>query len=347
MKKICIITLSAALLCGGSHLLQAQITLTSSGMATANTVITTDQVESDYEDNLDLGNPGANQNWNFSAAPTINYPQSQYFLSPLQTPFPTQFASADLASTDELSDTADYAYYSLMNASFARLGVAGAGSVLTFNPPLKLFDFPFTYQSSLTQNSQVSGTSEGLTVTGTASTQVVADAWGTVTTSLGTLPCLRVKRITELNLTVLFFSIIQRDTVLEWWTNQYEYPVFEYNRNYSSLLGEEDYGSYALVLKEQSVPTKEPGSPGWTNIQATPNPVGSHTLLSFEIATSGKTEVLMVDAAGRTIARHSLGIVAPGTHTQTIDLSNASPGTYVVLLRQEGKLLGVKQLVKN
>lgn len=58
------------------------------------------------------------------------------------------------------------------------------------------------------------------------------------------------------------FSVLfkKRDTVWEWWTNQFQAPVTELSRSYLSALGEE-HDVYADMFVAQTVADKEPAAP--------------------------------------------------------------------------------------
>lgn len=340
--------LPAVLLCAAAVSLQAQITLTSSNMPAPGFTIWYDQIEPDSFDLSDTGNAGANQTWNFTGFPTINIPQPTYFLDLQSTPHPDEYPTAALASAFELSDTTDYTYWDLNSTVFAQLGTVSTTAQISYSQPFKAFQFPTTYQSTFTQtNVGISGTGEGFPISGTASTSVTVDAYGTVTTSLGTFPCLRVKRITELNVTILIFQAIQRDTSWEWWTASYKQPVFTYSRNYVSLLGEEEYGDFALVLTQQTTAAGEPDQRLSVDLRVQPNPVRDAATLAFTLSHSGETSLTIADAQGRIVRQEQMGALPVGEQRQTIDLSGVDAGTYFAILRQEGLLLGVKQLVKN
>jgi hypothetical protein len=325
-----------------------QISLTQANMPDAGMIFTSDQVEPDYSDTMSIGAAGAALVWNFSNLPLIDFPQPEYFLAASATPHADLFPNANLCTAYELSDTADYQYYILNAGSMALAGFAQSSDGLTFTPPLQQFTFPLTYQSSFSQTSNISGSFEGVNVTGTAKTSVNADAWGTVTTDLGTFNCLRVKRITEITINVLIFSIIQRDTIYEWWTPEFKSPVFEYDRNFSSVLGEEEYGGYARVLLGQTTGAQEPVSKKNTPLEVFPNPVSmGSTQLNFQVPFTAQVEWMLVDAQGKVQARNDLGQLQAGAYTENIDMARLAPGVYVLLLRQGGELTGLRQVVKN
>lgn len=326
----------------------AQITLTSADMPSAGAVIYTDYLLTDSLDNINIGSAGANQNWNFSNAVLAGFPYPLFYITPAEAPQPNPIAGADLVATDEVSDSSDYEYFKKTSSLFATLGATTGGDKSTFGQPLKRFEFPATYLSTFNQSTTVAGSFDGISVTGTAKTAVKVDGYGNVTTDLGTFPCLRVQRINELSLTVFFFTVLQRDTTLEWWTNSYDAPVFSYIKGYADFAGDEEYYTEATILTQQTVAVADPKSPNAPILELYPNPaVAGQSNLRFELSKSGKTELTVLDVQGKLVRQEFLGNLTPGEYTQVIDLNGANNGTYAVVLRQEGRLIGVRKLVKN
>lgn len=340
--------LLAALALLNWQFLPAQIAFSSADMPATNTVIEESEVDSASLATANLGSAGANQTWNFSNLTVYPYPEYTYYHDTVQAPYLDMFPGANLTSTYENSDTAEYTFYLSNQQEFSQMGAADPTYYVKYDQPLQYFKFPFTYLTTINQSTGVSGESDGTGVFGTISTNAVADAYGTVTTPLGTFNCLRVKRITELNLTVFIFSVIQRDTVWEWWTKKYAAPVFSYDSYYSSFLGQEDSGSYGYLLTAQSVADKEPvKTAAMVDLQLAPNPTSGATTLRFNLPGSGPAEIMVLNAEGKIVRQEQLGNRTPGPQTVDLDLSNAVSGSYYLMLRQRGKMLGIKQLVKN
>lgn len=323
------------------------ITLTSANMPTQNTVVVTDYLDNAYSDTMSIGPSGANQHWDFSQAVTTNFPDHQYYEAPDQTPHPAGFPGSNLASTYELSDTAEYNYYNLNANGFSQLGILGSGEQLTFSPALKIFDFPCTYQNSLNQVVAASGSLDGQQVVGQYKLQMNVDGYGTVKTSLGTFNCLRVKRISELNLSVFIFNIIQRDTTYEFWTNQYKAPVFTYDRYSTNYLGQVETGIEATVLTGQTTPTVEPAPSPASFIQISPNPVTDNTSLTLELKTTGKVEIVVADMNGKLVSTQNLGTLNPGRYQEQLETASWPAGVYMAMIRQNGKIAGIRKLVKE
>lgn len=333
-------------LCGAT-LSNAQITLTSATMPKAGAVIENASIETAAAETLSIGNGGASQTWDFSAVPVepfSNYPT--FFSNPAQTPYAGSFPLASLASSSELSDTTEYAYYKLTNAEYSLLGIADPEQNIAYSQPFKFLQFPFTYQNTFSQSVNISGNGGGFPANGAASTTVLADGYGSVKTQLGTFPCLRVKRISEINLTVLIFNIIQRDTVFEWWTNQYNSPVFTYTHSYLNFAGDETLDVYAETLTQQTVDSKEPVAQA-LNLLLTPNPSEGPATLRFELKNAGKADVAVFDLQGKKLLSQHLGNCNPGVNTADIDLSPLPSGNYFLALTGSGKVMGMRQIVKR
>lgn len=336
-----------ALLMLGSALSQAQIAFSNADMPNVNTVIEVATLDSAGTAAVNLGTAGANQSWNFSGLSVYPYSDFTYYLAAAQAPKANLYPAANLASAYELSDTAEYTYMQLNSSEFSQLGVADPTNEITFDAPAKIFQFPFTYQTAFTQNVGITGSSDGFPLSGTWSTNVVADAYGNVTTPLGTFPCLRVKRITEISATVFIFTFIQRDTSWEWITKQYKAPVFRFNRSFSSIVGQEENFDYAELLVAQTVADKEPALlPASLDLELAPNPTGGNTSMRFNLPSSGKTEALVFDTGGKIVRQVDLGALMHGKQTVPLDLANLPSGSYYVMLRQNGKVLAIRQLAR-
>lgn len=323
------------------------IILKTADMPAANTVIESAPVLYDSVSTVNIGNTGGPQTWNFSNVPLEPFTSFIYFIDTAQTPYTGVYPEANLCSVYDFDDSTEFSYYLSSPAEFSQMGFADPENSIKFGPPFKTFQLPFTYTNNFSQNVSISGVSEGLTLSGTAKTTVKADAFGTVIIPAGTFPALRVYRITEISATILFFSIVQRDTAWEWWTNQFQTPVMSYHRSYLSALGEEEYDVYADMFVAQTVADKEPATPNKIDLRIMPNPTGGFTSVRFNLPAAGKAEVQLFDASGKVMRRESLGHAVPGEQTVDFDLSAAPAGVYYVMLQQRGKMLGVRQLVKN
>lgn len=344
MKKRNLILPIACLLC--AQLLQAQITLSTADMPVAGTIVNLGYPDSFDISILALDNANANQSWDFSNLLVNPGSEPTFYLNPAETPEGGQFPTASLASTYEVSDSSEYSYYLSNSNTFSTLGQAGGGSFLKFQQPLSSFSFPFGSTTIVDQITNLSGSSDGITVSGTAKTNVSVIGSGSVKTQLGTFPCLRVRRITEVNITVLFFSVLQRDTSWEWWTNSYKAPVFRYIQSFISAFGEDSFDAYSEILTSQTVATHTLNMSS-TDMQISPNPTSGPINVAFTAPHNGKTTLQVVDATGALVYSSAPGAITAGEQQISIDFQDKPAGTYYICLRQAGKPIAIKQVVKN
>ncbi len=160
-----------------------------------------------------LGQNGASRTWNFAAAlrhvtDTVNH----------RVPSTTSYASTFPSATDAIEVKGNYGFFQNSTAKLECLGLAGdllnTGTPVdvTFSPRLDVFRFPVTYNTNFSSNygfvKTVAGSTVGqpsvnsIRVTFTASFTDTIDAWGTITTPIGTYNTIREKRV-ETNRTIV------------------------------------------------------------------------------------------------------------------------------------------------
>ncbi|MEI6815975.1 MAG: T9SS type A sorting domain-containing protein [Bacteroidota bacterium] len=205
---------------------------------------------------IHVGAPGTNMTWNFMALHN-NGLDSLIFMDPAATPYASNFATANVAFRQASSP----GVFNFVNSASTGVTVLGQGlnqgnitnttpnEAVPINPPMTFMNFPGTY------NSTFSGSSHGtiwidstftysiFTVDTTRDEHHITysstiDAWGTITTQLGTFPALRQKYI-EYTLDSIFVhtttigwqfsTIIIKDSsfIYRWFTNGQGYPIAE------------------------------------------------------------------------------------------------------------------------
>lgn len=244
MKKI--ITLFFA--CVIFSVSQAQITLTQSDMA----LPLTQYIR--YNDTLPAavtpGTAGANQTWIFTSLAN-HTTDTILFTKPEWTTYGADFPTSNLCMMTINAETS-YMYMNLNSDSLNVVGQAGkfAGStsdiLVPFNPSQKIADLPSTYQDGFTNTSsftivQYLGQSgvDSIKVKDITVTESVFDAWGSITTGLGTYSALRANIIQVstdsvwalmlgnwIDMTASYGGV---DTAKRygWWTNNLGYMILE------------------------------------------------------------------------------------------------------------------------
>lgn len=181
----------------------AQITVTSDDLIGAGAIVVSDI---DTTSLLSPGAGGAGQTWDFSAVVTQAY-DTIWFMNPGSTPYPDAFPTANLAAwvlTDDM-----FVYFNSNTQELARIGgvwqvdeLGGMTVTATITPKEVIAGFPMNYldnyAESFIQQFKAPNPIPALGVDSvwiriyTDKTTIV-DAWGSITTPLGTFEALRVR----------------------------------------------------------------------------------------------------------------------------------------------------------
>ncbi|MGH1365269.1 MAG: T9SS type A sorting domain-containing protein [Calditrichia bacterium] len=151
--------------------------------------------------NIDVGQPGANQTWDFSnqVIPTPFVTMSEY-LEPQGTPFDTAFTDANLAAKYSEMSTAGfegYLYFDVEQTVWTELGSGTIlpppfDSTIVERNPVVASPLPITFNTTWTSvTSDTSGDYPSFATIDTDSCVTIVDGWGTIVTALGSYPCLR------------------------------------------------------------------------------------------------------------------------------------------------------------
>jgi hypothetical protein len=78
-----------------------------------------------------------------------------------------------------------------------------------------------------------------------------------------------------------------------------------------------------------------------------PNPVKNELSLQFSTKFQSNFYIVISDGLGKTVQQHSLGNIYKGTHKKSINLSELTPGYYLLSLISENGLFISKKFIKN
>lgn len=244
MKKIIILACACCIFLTT----RAQITLTENDIALPLTKFLS------YSDTLPVslspGSSGTNQTWVFTSLGN-HQTDTIIFTKPEWTPYGSSFPNSNLCLMTINGETS-YMYMNLNPDSLNAVGQAGkfAGSptdiLVPISPSQKITDLPSTYQDGFTGTSSFSivqyvGQSgiDSVKIKDITVTESIFDAWGSITTGLGTFNTLRSKVIqvsTDSVWALMFGTWIDMtgsyggvDTAkrYSWWTNDIGYMIFE------------------------------------------------------------------------------------------------------------------------
>jgi hypothetical protein len=306
------------------------------------------------------GSPGANQTWDFSLL-QHHTTDSLIFTNSQWTPYGSSFTNSNLCMMKVGTDT-NYSYLKTDADSMVMVGQAAKfmGSanpiVVKMNPSSKLVDFPSTYQSSFTSNSQFkvvvyygqvvgSFTVDSIKVKETMTTTSTFDAWGNLTTNLGTYNCLRakVKQVTNdsiwaqilgnwVDMTATYGGL-DSSKRYSWWAKDIGFVLAELDVDpvTDSVLG----GKYLAV---QPAPGSVMEFSAAGNVTIYPNP--SSDFISINSVNSIQT-IEVVDALGKIVKSQNFN-----NKSGIINIADLDKGIYIIRIKgEDGTALSVKKLI--
>jgi hypothetical protein len=249
MKKLLLLIPFAC--CG--LLANAQITITMADLASGGSMI---YQSNDTTPTISVGSTGASQTWNMVALST-DFVDTLNFSNPTWVPDDTTFPASNLVLS--FGTNQQYGYLTKNSSGLSLLGnIAdnvdiGTGTptriVQTNTPAEMLITFPSTYNTSFNSNLTTQaqfyyGQDPGVGVTvdsirykSDISKTVLCDAWGNLSTPLGTFAVLRYNELKYqtdsafgyVNGFGWIFFQEQRDTIVKytWWSNNIGFPLVE------------------------------------------------------------------------------------------------------------------------
>lgn len=132
--------------------------------------------------NLEPGNGGANQTWDFSGLPTLIFDRKFSLVPYATSPYAGTFPSANLAFKVVSSTKSDpsYSYYKLTSSNLETVGAEDSSGPQLEMDHYILFEFPYTYNMVLTDTYVFQDDPTVITATTTF------DGYGTLITPYGT-----------------------------------------------------------------------------------------------------------------------------------------------------------------
>lgn len=351
----------ASLLSVGAIALQAQITLNSTHIVGAGEAV--QQSVDTIPGAITIGSSGANQTWNYTSM-NEDFVETLTFSNPSSFPGAASFPTANMGLT--VSNQPDV--WQFLDKNSAGLFVVGQ----TMIQQAQQIEIPFT--STIVTFPSTMGTTYGgswsgqiaqvfigqlgidsARITRGATTSSAIDAWGNLTTPLGTFASLR-QNITETTVDTTWilqsgtWSIIDPFTAAligvapiafdttntaRWWTDNptSKFPLLEMNYD--------NGGNVTRVSWQKSSPTVGINElKAISNFNVYPNP--AKDVITFATNVTNNSEIAIMDITGKTIKT-----IAFNTTKQTIDVSRFDAGIYFYTIRDRvsGKVLHNNKII--
>ena len=325
-----VLFISALILSGMAN---SQVTITE-----ANVAGPTDLVTQSNDTLPTVASPtgGADQIWDYSTGLVAHEENSMTFSSPGWLNNAASFPTSNLAAVDQTG----FEIYFINDASSMRMvGVAGdffgsgTDNIVLTNPAEEILRFPANYNDAHTTSSiqrfSFLGSDVGAPVDSIVSktyrtTDVLIDAWGSMTTPYGTFEVLRVSETAVITdsawaYTFGFESLVQNGENTEYtyafWSDDptTRFPVME--------MRHDNAGNVLNVEWLQSEPSVELNALTLENVIVYPNPTSDQLTIEFNNDDVSSLEVLSING---TLMFSSLIT----SKKETIDVSKLEKGTY-------------------
>jgi hypothetical protein len=341
MKK----TLTAiAVLCMAQQFATAQITLTSS----------IGYVPGDSYDIQQCSTPasvsaaGANVTVDWSTVSGIGSAINQAFVTPGSTPYASSFPSATVASAAvSQGGTTGYTYYNNSASKLELLGVATSQVMLPYQNPQTVFSFPIAYNNTYSDDFASDYSLSGFDVERRGTINVIADAYGTITTPNGTFAYLRLKVTQEMVDSIFmmgdFFQASTTSSVTyNYMNNALKAPVFSYSETFTSQGSQSSayyYSGGATGIQENS--------PVTANESVYPNPAQNQVAVSFDLKSAEQLTFKVYDMTGKLVGSPFAQQLNKGQNTVPVNISSLSSGLYSVVVESaNGSTSSLKFMVQ-
>ncbi|MEI6411616.1 MAG: T9SS type A sorting domain-containing protein [Bacteroidota bacterium] len=310
------------------------------------------------------GNPGANLTWNFSSLVPLSQPPVTRYLAPAGTPYASSFPTANLVTKVGDADTALYAYARKEANQYVLLGFRSNQYVVDYSNPDAQLKYPTNYNGTYNETfAYTTDAGTGFPFTSTGSRTIKYDAYGTLTTPLGTFPnAMRIKAITVQTDSSSFFGneLINHTDILTYDWLAPNQPGAIISVSYIHTISETRFPGIDTIITESAV-TKSvnfistgttsaftaPDAPKGLVLSALgPNPATDQLRLAFSMETGGRMlNCFITDASGRVMQSQQLEPQA-GENEFVIPVDRLAAGVYQLTLMDGAQLL-TKSWVKE
>ena len=279
--------------------------------------------QTDYQD---PGGGGADLFWDFSTLP-LTAIDTLEVIDPLDSPFGDNFGNASVA-LKTISDV--HVYYSQEETGVYTEGNASPSAWTPFIDPKLQYMLPATLNSNTSDDYyKVTDSGNGTEIISEGTTNLVADAYGTLVMPFGTYTdVLRFVRteenismtIADQDTTFVPTTLIQHFYVCE----QSGWALLELNENIVD--GVSFYG--AIAIEPDVVVSIEETEGADLEVELFPNPSSGQVTIRVNANDYAPWKLRIVGQRGRTILRDT-GL---GNLDHLLDLQNLTPGNYTVEL---------------
>jgi hypothetical protein len=291
---------------------------------------------------FDPGPAGANQSWDFSSINPTMF-STETAVNPGTTPFAPNFPESTIAFHITGENEA-YSYAEINSSEMLNDGVGfdpGGDNefYIHYTDAVKLMQYPFSYNDTYSDTYYTSYTAaEGLETHEHGTITVTADAWGSVTTPLGTYNnTLRVKSVRNYTDSVwmsgmFLYANTYTETDYDWYTTTSHTPVITVSQtgDGSSV----SYRTDAVGISNNAI---------FTQISLYPNPASNTIHVRLPESRNENTQIDIISLTGQVL----LQLEKSESHQYSADISGLTPGVYLLTVKNNWGAVTTSKFVKK
>jgi hypothetical protein len=316
----------------------AQITITSADSLRSGQCFVYAVMDTVVAANLAIGTPGTNRTWNFSTL------RRQVGIPDYTTCFNKVNASMPGAAYFPTATHADpyqggVIYYQITNTMMAYLGNGDlSGAHQRNGKPQREITYPMAYGTAFRDTFKRYIT--GNPIDSSVSNHIIttADAWGSITTPLGTFNAIRTTTVHDF----IRLGDSGKVTTQSWWVNGYARPIVQRHVAFNAFAGI-SIGASGSYLVRRTVATEDFGA---TVANAYPNPTMKGINLDFSVEKAQQISFQVTNLIGQTVVSEQPNFFAQGSHTQYIALDGLANGLYMLnVLNEKNEIISAKKIM--
>jgi len=335
MKKSLLLKLLFLLPILQAHFSSAQITLNSTYNPAVGDIFYGGIVN---DTTIQPGPAGANVIWNYSSMFVSLNTFAESFVNPSSTPYAANFSGSNLAVN---AFGGGYHFYTTYAGGMMYRGFQSATNMMSINDTENILTYPFTYLSSVSNDSITGTASSGAMLSGTLTS--IADAYGTLQLSTGNVAnVLRVKTIYNL------ITSFGPGTETYYTTTKYTLYKSGTKRPVMQITIVDVSGLSTFHDKQILVGNLITGMNDLSGddvpVQVFPNPSRQKTTVQFSLPEFSDVSWILSGETGNTVFERKDHGLSAGSHSAEFDFSSLGKGIYFLRLTA-GKMKSERKII--
>ncbi len=283
------------------------------------------------------GPAGSNVTWNFpNLVSTLQATLS--FKSPSNTTGGSLFPAANLAGETNYLGNIDRSFFlDDVSGRFTVGAISNAGSTVDYTDFQQLISFPFTYNDTFTDNFEATTSNMGSMMTRKGTAKVLADAYGSLTTPIGTFNnVIRIKTIMQYKDSSDFLGDVAfyDEVRWEWFSPSSPNQLMTHSRlriNFLGTISTINSVTYQLLTGM----SLEDENNSFSAFKILPGSNQNQVTLLVQLENPAKIQVELYSLNMQKLAVYAFPQPLYGNQKQELDLPHLSPGVYFFKIEDE------------